>query len=176
MSLSMHEASIPAFTRGLDVLSTILGKAASYAKENNIEEKTLVTARLAPDMFALSRQIQSACDTAKLAVQRITGIQAPRFEDTETTLAQLQERIAKTTSFLKGIDAAALESGAERTVTLSFGPTKISFRGDNYLLHEALPNFYFHVTTAYDILRHNGLKIGKRDFLGPYDEQQEMKK
>lgn len=175
MSVSMHKASIPVFIRGLGVLSTLLGKASDYAKEHKLDEKTLVGARLAPDMFPLSAQIQSASDTAKFAVTRLTGVEAPKFEDKESTLAELQERITKTIAFLKSVDVAAFKDSQDHTVTMNFGKMKSSFRGSNYLLHFALPNFYFHVTTAYDILRHLGLSIGKRDFLGPYDEPQEMK-
>jgi Uncharacterized protein conserved in bacteria len=174
MSVSMHKASIPVFIRGLEALSAILGKASAYAKEKKIDESTLINARLAPDMFPLSRQIQSASDTAKFAITRLTGIEAPKYEDNEATLAELQERIAKTVTFLKNVDIAVFKDSEAHTVTMHFGKSQSLFRGSNYLLHFALPNFYFHVTTAYDILRHLGLNIGKRDFLGSYDESQEM--
>lgn len=175
MSVSMHKASVPVFIRGLEALSTILGKASAHAKEQKMDESAFVNARLAPDMFALSRQIQSASDTAKFAITRLTGVEAPKYEDKESTLAELQERIAKTVAFLRSVDAAAFKDSEAHTVTMHFGKSQSLFRGSNYLLHFALPNFYFHVTTAYDILRHLGLGIGKRDFLGPYDESQEMK-
>ena len=175
MSVSMYEASIPVFIRGLSALSAVLDKGSAYAKEKKIDEKALVNARLALDMYPLSAQIQTASDTAKLAIARLTGIEVPKFDDNESTMAELQERIAKTIAVLKSVDHAAFKDSNARTVTLNFGKLKSSFRGKNYLMHFALPNFYFHVTTAYAILRHNGVSVGKRDFLGPFDEQQEMK-
>jgi len=175
MSLSMYQASIPAFIRGLDVLATLVGKARTFAEENKIAPEVLVNARLAPDMFPFSSQIQRASDTSKLAAERLTGIKSPRLEDNESTFAELQERIVKTIDYLKSVDAAHFENSEERTVTLNFGEFKPTFRGDEYLLGFALPNFYFHVATAYDILRHNGLKIGKLDFLGMRPGQQAKK-
>jgi len=166
MSLSMYQASIPAFIRGLEVLDTLVDKARAFAEENKIAPDVLINARLAPDMFPFASQIQRASDTSKLAAERLTGVKSPRLEDNESTFAELRERIAKTIDYLKSVEAAQFENSEERTVNLNFGAFKPSFPGTDYLLGFALPNFYFHVTTAYDILRHNGLKIGKLDYLG----------
>ena len=168
MSLSMYQASIPVFVRGLGVLATILDKAAAYADEKGIAPATLIEARLAPDMMTLAAQVQRASDTSKLAAERLTGRASPRFEDTERTMPELQKRIADTIAYLTTIDDAAMADSQQRTVTLSFGTFKPTFTGEQYLLTFALPNFFFHVTTAYDILRHKGVVIGKRDYLGPY--------
>jgi hypothetical protein len=167
MPLSMYQASIPVFVRGLGVLSALLEKGAAYASETSTD---LVGARLAPDMFPLSAQVQRASDTSKLAAERLTGIKSPCFEDVETTFPELQERIARTLAFLNGIEPAQMEGSEERSVQLSFGEFKPVFRGADYLLTFALPNFFFHVTTAYDILRHKGVQVGKRDYLGPYGQ------
>jgi uncharacterized protein len=168
MTLSMYQASIPVFIRGLGVLSALLDKAAIHAEETSMDPGVLVDARLAPDMLPLSGQIQRASDTSKLSAERLSGVASPRFEDNETTFPALQERIAKTIGYLKSIDAALLDGSESRSITLNFGELKPSFTGDRYLLAFALPNFFFHVATAHDILRHNGVKIGKRDYLGSY--------
>jgi hypothetical protein len=170
MPLSMYQVSIPVFVRGLGVLATLLDKAAAHAGEQGIDPATLVEARLAPDMMTLAAQIQRASDTSKLAAERLTGRASPRFEDTERTLPELQQRIAATVAYLTTIDDAAMADSEQRSVTLNFGSFKPTFTGQQYLLTFALPNFFFHVTTAYDILRHQGLAIGKRDYLGPYAE------
>lgn len=170
MPLSMYQVSIPIFIRGLGVLSTLLEKAAAHTEEKSIEPGILINARLAPDMLPLAGQVQRASDTSKLAIERLTGIQSPRFEDKESTFGELQERIAQTIAFLQSVDVTQMEGGQQRTVQLNFGSFKPSFKGDQYLLTFALPNFFFHITTAYDILRHSGLNIGKRDYLGPYGE------
>lgn len=170
MPLSMYQVSIPVFVRGLGVLTTLLDKAAAHAREQGIDPATLVEARLAPDMMTLAAQIQRASDTSKLAAERLTGRASPRFEDTERTLLELQQRIAATVAYLTTIDDVAMADSEQRSVTLNFGSFKPTFTGQQYLLTFALPNFFFHVTTAYDILRHQGLAIGKRDYLGPYAE------
>ena len=169
MSLSMYQASVPVFVRGLGILSTLLEKAVAHAKDKGIEPGILINARLASDMLPLAGQIQRASDTSKLAIERLTGIQSPRFEDNESTFDALQDRISRTIAFLQGIDAGQMQGAQERTVQLNFGTFKPSFKGDQYLLTFALPNFFFHITTAYDILRHQGLSIGKLDYLGSYD-------
>jgi hypothetical protein len=168
MPLSMYQASIPVFIRGMGVLSTLLDKAASHAAETGTDPAALIGARLAPDMLPLSAQVQRASDTSKLSAERLSGIASPRFPDEETSFDELQARIANTIEYLQGIDAARLEGSEGRTVTLKFGSFSQSFRGDEYLLTFALPNFFFHVTIAHGILRHKGVAVGKRDFLGPY--------
>ena len=166
MSLSMYQASVPVFIRQLGNLSTILGLAASDAETRKIDPSVLLNARLAPDMFPLSRQVQIACDGASAGTALLAGIDAPSFADDETSFAELQARIAQVQTFLQGIGAAQLDGSEERTVTLSRRGKDTHFQGQAFLLDHVLPNFYFHVTTAYAILRHNGVAIGKRDFLG----------
>jgi hypothetical protein len=171
MSLTMSKASVPAFVRGLTILSTLLKKGEEHAAQAGIKPETLLGARLAEDMLPLTAQVQRASDTAKFAVQRIGGGEAPKFADDETSFAQLQERIASTIAYLQSVDAAQLDAGAEREVTLKFGSFGANFTGESYLLTFALPNFYFHVVTAYDILRNQGVKIGKLDYLGAFNPQ-----
>ncbi|AKJ07712.1 hypothetical protein ATI61_107162 [Archangium gephyra] len=166
MSLSMYQASIPVFIHMMGNLSAILEKAAGYATAKKIEPSVLVNARLAPDMRPLSFQIQVASDLAKGCAARLAGIDAPSMPDTETTFPELQERIAKTIAFLKTVSAAQVDGSEEREIVLKLRGQETKFKGQPYLLTFALPNFYFHITTAYAILRHNGLDIGKSDFLG----------
>jgi uncharacterized protein len=166
MSLSMYQASIPTLVRMLGNLSAILTKAATYAETKKIDPSVLINARLAPDMRPLSFQIQTTSDLAKGCAARLAGIEAPSFPDTETTFPELQTRIAKTIEFLNSVSAAQVDGSEERTVTLKMRTQEVQFQGQAYLLSFVLPNFYFHVTTAYAILRHNGLDIGKGDFLG----------
>src|SRR6185312_8587192 len=166
MSLSMSKASIPSFEITLGALSSVLDKADGHAGAKKFEPNVLLNSRLAPDMFALTRQIQVACDQAKNGSARLAGVEPPKFEDNETTVAQLKERIAKTLSFLKTLDAKAIDASAERTITFPLGPKKGEMKGEDYLTHFVLPNFYFHATAAYAILRHCGVDLGKRDFLG----------
>lgn len=168
MSLSMFQASVPVFIRGMTVLSSLLEKAVAHAEATGLDPSELVNARLAPDMYPLSGQIQRASDAAKFAAQRLSQGQAPKFADDETTIAQLQERIANTIAYLQTVTPADVDGSEARKVVVNFGDFKPEFQGDTYLLTFALPNFYFHVTTAYAILRHAGVKIGKLDFLGPY--------
>lgn len=166
MSLSMYQASIPVFIRQLNNLSTLLGLAASQAETKKIEPGVLLSARLAPDMFPLSRQVQIACDTAQAGIALLAGIAAPHQADDETSFADLQTRIATTLSFLQGIEAAQLDGSEARDLVLKRRDKETHFQGQAFLLDHVMPNFYFHYTTAYAILRHNGLAIGKRDFLG----------
>lgn len=166
MSISLHQASIPLFVRGLKNLASLLEKGAAHAAETGIEPSELIEARLAPDMLALAAQVQRTSDTAKLSGERLSGIEAPKMPDDETTFPQLQERIAKTIAYLESLPAADVDAGEGRNITLNFGPIKPSFSGADYLFSFALPNFYFHVVTAHDILRHKGVPIGKRDYLG----------
>jgi hypothetical protein len=169
MSLTMSKASVPAFVRGLTVLSNLLKKGEEHAAQAGIEPEALLGARLAEDMLPLSAQVQRASDASKFAVQRISGGEAPKFEDNETTFAELQQRIANTIAYLQSVDTAQVDAGADREVSLKFGSFGASFSGESYLLSFALPNFYFHVVTAYDILRNQGVKVGKLDYLGSFD-------
>jgi hypothetical protein len=166
MAFSMSRASIPVFEIGLNALSANLDKAAAFAATKKIDSTVLVNTRLAPDMFPLSRQIQIATDQAKNGSARLAGVEAPKFEDNETTIDQLKARITKTLAFIKTLDARQIDGAADREINFPVGPNKGQMKGDDYLNHFVLPNFYFHVTTAYDILRHCGVEIGKRDFLG----------
>ena len=165
MSLSMYQASVPVFIRMLGNLSTILGKAATYAETRKFDPSVLINARLAPDMLPLAFQVRTACDSAKGCAARLAGIDVPSYPDTETTFAELQARIAKTIDFMKSLKAEQIDGSEERTIVLKLRQ-EMQFKGQAYLLGFALPNFYFHPTTAYAILRHNGLDIGKGDFLG----------
>lgn len=166
MSLSMYQASTPSFIRGLGNLSAILDKAAAYAEARKIDPAVLINARLAPDMFPLSRQVQIATDGAKGCAARLAGIEVPSYEDNETTFPELQARIKKTIIFLKSVSAKQIDGSEERKVSLKLRGKDVHFLGQPYLLTFVLPNFYFHITTAYDILRHNGLEIGKPDYIG----------
>ncbi len=166
MSISPYSASIPAFQHGFAVLAKLLDKAEAYAEEKNFKPQVLVDARLAPDMLSLAGQVQRLSDTAKGAAARLTATEAPAFADDEVTLADLRARIEKTAAYLASVPEAAFEGVEERTVVLKTRHREVSFTGQDYLLTHALPNFYFHLTTAYAILRHNGVPVGKLDFLG----------
>ena len=166
MSLSMYQASIPVLVRGLENLAAILCKAATDAEARKIAPEVLLNARLAPDMFPLVRQVQIVSDTAKGCAARLAGIEVPSYADTEASFAELQERIAKTVAFLQGISAAQVDGSEQRPIVLKVHEREIHFSGQGYLLTFALPNFFFHLTTAYAILRHNGVQIGKQDYLG----------
>jgi len=169
MPLSMYQASIPVFINGLNNIAAILAKAAPYAESKKIDPSVLLNARIAPDMFALTRQIQIATDGAKGCAARLAGIEIPSYEDNESSLEDLQARIAKTIAFLQSVTAAQIDGSEEKQVTIRLRGKEVSFAGQPYLLNFVLPNFYFHLTTTYNILRHNGLEIGKGDFLGPVD-------
>jgi len=166
MQISMYQASAPRFVNTLKNLSAILDKAQAHADAKKIEPRVLTAARLYPDMFPMSRQVQSACDTAKGVVARLAGVEVPVHEDTEQTFEELKARIAKTITFIETIQPAQVDGSEDREVVLKFRSGEVKFRGMQYLLGHALPNFYFHVTTAYDILRHNGVEVGKRDYIG----------
>ena len=168
MSLTMYQASIPVFIHMLGNLAKILDKAAAHAETKNIDPVIFINARLAPDMYSLNRQVQIATDMAKGCAARLAGIEVPSYADNESTFPELQARIAKTVSFLQSVSAEQINGSEERTVTLKMHGKEIGFLGQPYLLHYVLPNFYFHITTAYAILRHNGLEIGKMDFVGNY--------
>jgi len=162
----MYQASTPCFVRMLRNLSSILDKAEAHCAAKKIEPAALTGARLFPDMFAFTRQVQIACDTAKGAVARLAGAEIPKHEDTEQTFAELKARIAKTLDFIESVPAAKIDGSEEREVVLQMRSGERRFKGMQYLLGHAYPNLYFHVTTAYNILRHNGVELGKIDFLG----------
>ena len=166
MSLSLYQASVPVFVRMFGNLSAILDKAAAYAEAAKIDPAVLLNARLAPDMHPLTRQIQIASDAAKGCVARLAGVEVPSFADTESSFAELQARIARTLEFVRSLTPGQIDSGEGREVVLRLPGAEMKFSGEDYLLHFVLPNFYFHLTTAYAILRHNGLDIGKMDYLG----------
>lgn len=164
----MHEASVPVFVRAFENLSAILDKAVEYVKANGIDEAELVNARLAPDMYPLSGQIQRASDSAKGAGARLSGSDNPSFADDETSFPELQARIARTVEYLKGLPPEAFAGAGERDITLNLRRQPVTMKGSAYLLGFALPNVFFHVTTAYGILRHKGVPIGKTDYLGTF--------
>jgi len=169
MSLSMYEASVPVFTQLLTALDANLAKAATHAADRKIEPDALLRARLFPDMFELVRQVQIACDFAKSVPARLAGVDVPSYEDNETSFADLHARIAKTLAFAGGLDAAKFEGSETREIVLRPGtPKEKRLDGKAYLLAYGLPQFFFHVTTAYALLRHNGVEIGKKDFMGAY--------
>jgi hypothetical protein len=166
MTLSMHKASAPRFAHALRNLSTILDKAQVHAEAKKIDPAALGALRLIADMLPLARQVQIACDTAKGAVARLAGAEIPAWPDTEQTIPELKARIAKTLDFIESVPAAKLDGAEEREVVMKRGGQDTRYKGMQYLLGHAIPNFYFHLTTAYNILRANGVDIGKRDYLG----------
>ena len=165
MTISMHEIAVPSFQKHLAALDAILDKAVAYCEAKKIEPETLLTARLYPDMYPFKKQVTSACDFAKLSVARLAGLTAPVHDDTETTFGELKTRIAETLAVIAEARPEPMETAADREVKIKAGPRELTFTGREYLLHFALPNFYFHCATVYGILRHNGLEIGKRDFM-----------
>ncbi|HEY8128268.1 MAG TPA: DUF1993 domain-containing protein [Hyphomicrobium sp.] len=165
MAVSMYDIAIPTFQKQLAALEAILDKAADHAAAKKIDITVLLGSRLYPDMFNLTRQVQLATDFAKAAPARLAGIEVPSFPDTETTLPELKARIAKIQGLLAAYKPEQLEGSDIRELTLKVGGAELTLSGRDYLLHVAFPNFYFHCATAYGILRHNGLEIGKRDFV-----------
>lgn len=165
MSLSIYQTAVRTFTHMFGSLNKLLDKAEADAAQRGYDIAVLLNARLAPDMFPLSRQIQSASDVAKSTMGRLGSVEIPSFPDTETTLPELRERIRKTLEFVESVPAASFDGAESRQVTFKARGHEITFAGDEYILTWALPNFYFHITTAYAILRHNGIGIGKRDYL-----------
>jgi len=168
MTFSLYTASIPVFKQILNSLLVILDKAETHATEKKIDQQALLQFRLFPDMLPFARQVQIATDFAKGAGARLSGQDVPAYEDTEKTFAELKLRIEKTLEFLASVPQAAIEGSEARAITTGSGEKTKHFTGQTYLLHYALPHFFFHATTAYDILRHNGLEIGKKDFIGSY--------
>jgi hypothetical protein len=166
MPPAVHAFSVPVFVQMLTNLSGWLDKASAFCEAKKIDPKVLLDSRLAPDMFPLVRQVQLATDFAKGAAGRLAGVELPKYPDVETTIEELKQRIQTTIGFVTSQDAAAIDAAAERDVTLTIAGSPLTLKGAVYLAHLALPNFYFHVTTAYAILRHNGVELGKRDFVG----------
>ena len=169
MTFSLYDASVPVFRQMLGSLDALLDKGVAHATAKGFDPSVLIQARLAPDMFALARQVQIACDSAKGAAARLAGVEIPAHPDTEQTFDELKARIAKVLVFVNSIDRAQIDGQEDRGVTLAMRDRTLEFKAGNYLLHWALPNLYFHVGSAYSILRHNGVEIGKRDFLGKFD-------
>ncbi len=167
MTISMYQASVPAFQRMLGNLKVILDKAAAYAVAKKIDESVLLNARLYPDMLPMGRQIHIAADFAKGCVARLAGLEVPKYEDNEKTFAEFHARIDKTLAFIASIKPEQIDGSEDRDINLVVAGNPMLFKGQAYLVHMALPNFYFHLTAAYAILRHNGVEVGKGDFLGP---------
>ena len=167
MTISMSSASTPIFVSMLGALSKCIGKARAHAEAKKFDPNVLVTVRLAPDMLPFKNQVQIACDSAKFCVARLSGVDAPAFEDNETSLSELEARIAKTVAFIESVPAEKLNGTEEKGISVPRrGHDPMQFSGENYLKQYALPNFFFHVPTAYALLRHNGVDLGKADFLG----------
>jgi len=166
MNISMYQASVPRFVSTLTNLSNILDKAQAYVDARKLDPAALTSYRLFPDMLPFTKQVQIACDTAKGAVARLAGMELPVFEDNETTLAELQARIAKTLTFIQSVTAQQIDGSEDKEIVVKRGDKETHYKGLQFLLGHAIPNIYFHVTTAYNILRHNGIDIGKRDYLG----------
>ena len=169
MNDNLFDTTVPVFKQLLGALSIVLAKAQAQAEARKIEPATLLQARLAPDMFPLLRQVRVACDFAKSVAGRLAGVDLPVFEDNEQSFDDLQARIAKTLAFLNGLTSAQFEGSASREIVTQAGtPKEKRFAGQSYLLNYGLPHFFFHVTTAYNILRHNGMDVGKTDYIGTY--------
>jgi len=166
MTISMYQASAPRFVNMLNNLSAVLDKAQAHADAKKIDPQVFTSSRLYPNMLPFMNQVRIACDNAKGAVARLAGVEIPKHEDTEQNFADLKARIAKTVAFVESIQAAQIDGSEDKEITLKLGSAEVKFKGMQYLLGFALPNFYFHVVTAYDILRHNGVELAKRDYIG----------
>jgi uncharacterized protein len=166
MSISMHSASVPIFTRMLGNLLTWFDKAEAHAAVKKFEPGVLLTTRLAPDMLSFTTQIQIACDTAKFGVSRIAGVEAPKFDDKEASFAELRERVRKTMDFVASVPASQIDGKEEAELIVPRRSGPVTWKAEAYLKNHVLPNFFFHLTTAYALLRHNGVDLGKSDFLG----------
>lgn len=165
MAISMHSASVPVFVRMLGNLTTWLEKAEAHAAAKKFEPSVYLETRLAPDMLPFTKQIQIACDAAKFCVSRLSGTEAPKFEDSETTVAQLRERIRKTVDYVQSVPAQQIDGSDDKEISVPRRDGAIVMKGEQYLKHFVLPNFFFHVTTVYALLRHNGVELGKSDYL-----------
>ena len=166
MTISMYQASVPRFVNILGNLSNILDKAQVHVDAKKLDIATLTTYRLFPDMLPMTKQVQLACDAAKGVVARLAGVEIPAYEDNEKTLADLKARIAKTIAFIQTVTPGQIDGTEDKAIVTKRGDKETHYKGMQFLLGHALPNFYFHVTTTYNILRHNGVEIGKRDYLG----------
>jgi uncharacterized protein len=166
MSITMHSASVPVFVRMFTNLCQWLDKAEAHAAAKKFDTSVYLSARLAPDMLPFTRQIQIACDGAKFAVARLAGVESPKFEDNETSIAELRGRVAKVIDYLQSVPAAQIDGSEDKDIVIPRRDGSMTMKGEAYLKHFALPNFYFHLTTAYALLRHNGVELGKSDFLG----------
>jgi hypothetical protein len=167
MTISMYQASVPAFVRALNNLSAILEKGAAHAQAHKIDEAVLLGSRLFPDMLPLTKQVQLASDSAKSGAGRLAGAEFPAFDDTEATFQELAQRIRNTITYLQTLRPEQIDGSEDKTVSWQTRSSTKSMQGLPYLMYHVLPNVHFHVTTAYAILRHNGIEIGKKDFLGP---------
>lgn len=165
MPFTMSQASLPVCESRLNALIGVIDKAAAHAAAKKVDAAVLLGWRLAPDMFTFTRQVQAVCDQAKNGLSRLAGVEAPKFEDNETTVDALKQRVAKTITYIKTLDAKAIDASAERDIVFPLGPKKASMAGADYLNHFVLPNFYFHLTAAYAIARNFGADVGKQDFL-----------
>ena len=166
MSITMHTASVPVFVRMLGNLNTWLDKAEAHAQAKKFDASVYLGTRLAPDMLPFTKQIQIACDGVKFGVARLAGVEAPKFDDTESSIAELRERVRATIEFIKSVPASKIDGTEDKDVTIPRRDGPMTLKGEFYLKHYVLPNFYFHLTTAYALLRHNGVEIGKSDYLG----------
>ena len=166
MTISMYSASVPVYAHTLANLERILDKAEANALARKFDPAVLLATRLAPDMLPLTKQVQIACDAAKLSVARLAGIESPKFEDNEASIADLKARVRKTLEFLQTVPAEKVDGSEAREVRVPRRDGEMKFDGETYLKHYALPNFFFHVTTTYALLRHNGVELGKADYLG----------
>ena len=174
MKVSMHALSVGVFTNSLGNLSWLLEKGLNFATQRKLDPAVLLAARLAPDMLPLTRQVQIASDIAKSSVSRLAALEPPRFEDNETTIEQLRARLGRTIDYLHGVPASALEGSETRDIRVPAGERVLEFKGLEFLQRWAVPNVFFHITTAYNILRHNGVDLGKRDFLNAGREWKPM--
>jgi hypothetical protein len=166
MALSMYQASAPLFTQFLSSLSGVLAKGAAHAEARKIDPNVFLSARLAPDMFPLTRQVQIVSDNAKAGMARLAGVEIPSWPDNEASFPELQARLTKTIDYVKSFKPGQIEGSEDREIIVQLGPNKVPFTGRSLLFGFQIPNFLFHCTTAYDILRHNGVELGKRDFIG----------
>ena len=166
MTISMYQASVPRFANILGNLLNILDKAQAHADARKIDSTVLTGDRLFPDMLPMTKQVQIACDAAKGVIARLSGVDAPVFDDNEKTLAELKARVASTIAYIQSVPAAQIDGTEDKEIIVKRGDKETHYKGMQFLLGHATPNFYFHVATAYNILRHNGVDIGKRDYLG----------
>ncbi len=164
--ITMYQASIPPLLQSLAATVAVLGKGAAHAEARKIDPSALLLARLFPDQFTLTKQVQVMSDLAKLGGARLSGVDAPKMPDAETGFAELQARLEATAAYLRSLTPAQIDGTEGKAITIKLGPTEVTFTGQSFLLHFIMPNVYFHATTAYALLRHNGVELGKRDFIG----------